>query len=77
MNLPVQAQPVLRSVSNTKIAMNLTNTVMASGCSRWKRIGCASAVAACAATCAAPGVGWAVCSSCFAGLGMGSCIDCL
>lgn len=77
MKLPIQAQPVLRNVSDIKMAIASTDAVMASGCSRWKKIACAGAVAACAATCAAPGVGWAVCAECFAGLGMSSCIDCL
>ncbi|WP_019502199.1 hypothetical protein [Pseudanabaena sp. PCC 6802] len=73
MKLPVQAQPVLRNVSDTKIAM--TNAVIASGCSTWKKIGCAGAVAACAAVCYASG--GLACAGCFAGLGQSSCIDCL
>ena len=77
MKLPVQSQPVLRNIVGMEMAIASTNAVMASGCSRWKKIGCVGAVAACAGVCAAPGVGWAVCASCFAGLGMGSCIDCL
>ncbi len=77
MNLPVQAKPVLRDVNSTRIAIDLTNTVMPSGCSWRKELRCASALVACAATCAAPGVGWAACVACFAGVGAPSCIDCL
>lgn len=44
-------------------------------CGTLKKIGCAVAVAACAAVCIGS-VGTA-CAECFAGLGMGGCIDCL
>jgi hypothetical protein len=73
MKLPIQAQPVLRNVSDTKIAM--MNAVTASGCSTWKKIGCAASVAACAGVCYASG--GLACASCFAGLGQSGCIDCL
>jgi len=74
MNLPVQAQPVLRNTSNTQIAITSINTVMASGCNLRKKIRCAGTVAACAAACAS-GLGTAACVACFAG--NASCIDCL
>ncbi len=45
------------------------------GCSTAKKIACAGALAACAAVCV--GTGGTACAACFAGLGMGSCIDCL
>lgn len=75
MKLPIQAQPVLRNVSDIKMAIASTDAVIPSGCSTWKKIGCASAVAACAAVCY--GSAGTACAACFAGLGMGSCIDCL
>lgn len=45
------------------------------GCSTTKKIACAAALAACAAVCV--GSDGTACAACFAGLGMGSCIDCL
>lgn len=75
MKLPIQAQPVQRNINDTKIAMTLTNAVIGSGCSTWKKIGCAASVAACAAVCYASG--GTACAACFAGLGQSSCIDCL
>jgi hypothetical protein len=75
MKLPIQAQPVLRNVSDIKMAIASTNAVMPSGCSTWKKIGCAGAVAACAAVCY--GSGLLACAGCFAGLGQSGCIDCL
>jgi len=44
------------------------------GCSIWKKIGCAAALAACAASCVITGP---ECVGCFAALGASSCIDCL
>jgi hypothetical protein len=75
MKLPVQAQPVLRKISDTKMAIASTDAITASGCSTWKKIGCAASVAACAAVCYASG--GLACAGCFAGLGQSSCIDCL
>jgi hypothetical protein len=77
MKLPIQSKPVLRYVGDTGMATALTDAVIASGCSTWKKIGCSTALAACGGICAAPGVGWAVCFECFAALGASSCIDCL
>jgi hypothetical protein len=45
-----------------------------SDCGLGKKIACAVAVAACATVCA--GSLGSACAACFAGLGMGSCIDC-
>lgn len=45
------------------------------GCGVFKAIACAAAVAACAGVCV--GTGGTACAACFAGLGMGSCIECL
>lgn len=45
------------------------------GCSWQKKIKCASAVAACAATCASGS--WPACVLCFANVGASDCIDCL
>jgi hypothetical protein len=45
------------------------------GCNTLKKIGCAAAVAACAAVCV--GSAGTACVECFAALGMGGCIDCL
>jgi hypothetical protein len=75
MNLPVQSQPVLRNVSDTHLLIALDNGVTASSCSVWKKAGCATAVAACAAVCViSDGL---ACAACFANLGVSSCIDCL
>lgn len=44
------------------------------GCPPGKKVFCAVAVAACAGVCVY--TGGAACAACFAGLGMGPCIDC-
>ncbi len=44
-------------------------------CGVLKAIGCATALAACAAVCV--GTGLTGCAPCLAGLGTGSCIECL
>ena len=51
-----------------------SSSVVPQGCGLGKKIACAAAVAACAAVCV--GSAGTACAACFAGLGMGSCIDC-
>lgn len=70
MRLPRQSPAVLRHPSPAALAAD----VGASGCPFFKKIKCAAAAAACVATCAA---GPQACITCFASLGMSSCIDCL
>jgi hypothetical protein len=70
MRLPRQSPAVLRQPSPVALGAH----VGASGCDLFKKIRCAAAVAACVATCAA---GPQACITCFASLGMSSCIDCL
>jgi hypothetical protein len=45
------------------------------GCDWRKKLRCASAVAACAATCAAQA--WPLCVLCFAEVGASDCVDCV
>lgn len=52
-----------------------TAAVAPQGCGVFKAIGCGAAVIACGAVCV--GTGGTACAACFAGLGMGSCIECL
>jgi hypothetical protein len=70
MRLPRQSPAVLRHPSPAALSAD----VGASGCDLFKKIRCAAAVAACVATCAG---GPQACITCFASLGMSSCIDCL
>jgi hypothetical protein len=70
MRLPRQSPAVLRQPSPVALSAH----VGASGCDLFKKIKCAAAVAACVATCAG---GPQACITCFASLGMSSCIDCL
>ncbi|WP_187969688.1 hypothetical protein [Aquibium microcysteis] len=70
MRLPVQSPSIARRSGTAALAPGVTP----SGCNVFKKVACAAAVAACAATCLA---GPAACISCFGALGAGSCIDCL
>ena len=66
------------TIHNNKVARTENsapnNSVVSQGCGLGKKVACAAAVAACAAVCV--GSAGSACAACFAGLGMGSCIDC-
>jgi hypothetical protein len=70
MKLPIQSQPVMRSVSSVRISAGLMSGVTASECGSE----CAWAVAGCAAT--AP-FGYGAVASCLIGIGATSCRDCV
>jgi hypothetical protein len=78
MHLPIQAEPIIRNVNtakSTRIAVMPSEDIISTfGCSRWKKVACAGAVAACTAACVVTGS--AACINCFAAVGSG-CIDCL
>jgi hypothetical protein len=71
MRLPNQAPAITRGVSIDPAdgAINL------SGCSVFKKIACAAALAACAAVCV--GSAGTACVECLAGLGASGCVDCV
>jgi hypothetical protein len=70
MRLPHQSPAVTRGISIAPI----TETLTPSGCSVFKKVGCATAIAACGAVCFAS-LGSA-CVQCLAGIGASGCIDC-
>lgn len=72
MKMPKLTQP---SRNSSRPGFTTKAGVEPQGCSTLKKIACAGAVAACAAVCV--GSAGSACAACFAGLGMGSCIDCL
>jgi hypothetical protein len=81
-NAPRQRGAGRRGAARPAIVDGFTNPVVSDaagvepqGCSTLKKIGCAAAVAACAAVCV--GSAGTACVECFAALGMGGCIDCL
>jgi hypothetical protein len=51
------------------------NLIVPQDCSFFKKIGCATALAACATVCVTGAV--PACAACLGGLGAGGCIDCL
>jgi hypothetical protein len=71
MRLPIQAPTVARGVSTSPIS----GAIDPSGCSMWKKISCAGALAACGAVCI--GTGGLACAQCLAGIGAAGCIDCV
>ncbi len=71
MRLPQQAYSVARSGS----AVWSVGAVRPSGCSVFKQIACAGALAACATVCV--GSLGAACAQCLAGIGAAGCIDCV
>jgi len=70
MNLPNQAEPVIRDFTTARFT---GNGIMPQGCDTLKKIACAGALLACAAPCATV----AGCVVCLAGVGASGCIDCL
>jgi hypothetical protein len=52
------------------------NLIVPQDCGIFKKIGCATAVAACGTVCLT-GAGIPACAACFASLGASGCIDCL
>lgn len=73
MRLPQQSTPA--DCRPELIPTQSSAAVAPQGCGVFKAIACAAAVAACAGVCV--GTGGTACAACFAGLGMGSCIECL
>lgn len=71
MRLPIQAKTVIRSTSTSP----MSDGIGASGCDVFKAIGCAAALAACAAVCV--GSAGTACVQCLAGIGAAGCIDCV
>ena len=71
MRLPIQAKTVIRSTSTSPIG----GAVGASGCNVFKKIACATALAACAVVCV--GSAGTACAQCLAGIGAAGCIDCV
>jgi hypothetical protein len=53
----------------------MSGAIDASGCSIWKKISCAAALAACGAVCI--GSAGMACAQCLAGVGAAGCIDCV
>lgn len=70
MMMPVQASPVLRTVSNYREE----HAVEPSGCNVFKKVACGAAIAACGAVCI--GSLGTACIQCLAGIGASGCIDC-
>jgi hypothetical protein len=70
MRLPQQARAVARGVSSFPVG----NQIEPSGCSVFKKITCAGAIAACGAVCV--GSLGTACVQCLAGIGASGCIDC-
>lgn len=71
MRLPQQAGAIARGTNSTPFH----GAVAASGCSVFKKISCAAALAACAAVCI--GSAGAACASCLSAIGAGGCLDCV
>lgn len=71
MNLPIQAQPVIRGISTSMIA---SNGVIPQGCSVWDWVKCGAIVAGCAAACVISD--GAACIACM-GPAYNSCKDCI
>ncbi len=71
MRLPHQALALERSGAG---GFN-SRAVLPSGCSVFKQIACAGALAACAAVCV--GSFGTACAQCLAGIGAAGCIDCV
>lgn len=70
MRMPQQARAVARGVSSFRIGTR----VGPSDCNVFKKVACAAAVAACAATCVAVGP---ACVQCLTAIGAGGCLDCV
>jgi len=71
MRLPNQAPAVDRGVTTSPLA----GAVGLSGCNVFKKIACATALAACAVVCV--GSAGTACAQCLAGIGAAGCIDCV
>lgn len=71
MNMPTQSPPVLRGLSPALAAQGIDQ----SRCSTLKKIGCATALGACAVACYA--TGGLACANCLAGIGASGCLSCV
>lgn len=73
MRIPMLTERIERR--NTPFVYEVNDSIQPQGCSIFKKIACAGALVACGAVCI--GSAGTACAACFAGLGMGSCIECL